>query len=873
MRVKRISLTAGLNKTLLAVTLSSIIHSSVYAASDDAEKIVFDNGFLMGSQSAGLDLSRYAEGNPAQAGTFQVKVWVNDEPMGQMDITFIDIDGKSAQPCLTTKNMAQFYIRLPGNALDEDFILKKQSDAEENCLDLAAMIPEARIHFDSGDRQLKITVPQAWQLKKYRNYVDPSLWENGINAAMLSYNANAWRSEYDQQNSTSYYASLVMGANLGAWRLRSNGSWSATDSDAGKFEFQNRYLQRDFPSLRSQLVLGETWTTGETFDSINIKGARFYSDSRMLPPTLSNYAPVVRGVAYSNAKVTISQGGYTIYETTVPPGPFALDDFSPSGYGNDIYVTIEEADGSKKSFSIPYNSVAQMMRPGVARWDLAAGRVSNDDLHEEPNVVQGTVYYGLNNYFTGYTGIQATDNHYLAGMLGLGINTPVGAFSVDVTHSRTDIPNDSTYSGQSYRLSWSTMVPETSTSISLAAYRYSTRDYLGLNDAVRLIDNANHPDTDDEQNISNYQRLRNRFNINISQPLGSDDNAWGSLYANASWSDYWGEDGTSHDYSLGYNNTWNEVSYSVNMMRSYGMWGESNDSISLSVSIPFSIFSHNQETVRSGFRSVEVTAGSDLNGTHQMMLSSSGNTENGEWSYGLNTSYNVAKEGEDISTTGGFLSWESPIGTLAGSATASSNHSRQYSLSTDGGFVLHSGGLTFSNNSFNDADTLAVIKAPGAKGARISSGSNQIDRWGYGVASSLSPYRENSVSINTFSMENDIELKNTSGMVIPRQGSVMLLNFETDEGRSAVINIARSDNQPLPFSAEVYDEKQTHIGNVGQGGQAFVRGIKEAGTLTIRWGDAANERCVANYQVPADPLKVNKSIILSHVVCQMAGGA
>lgn len=27
-------------------------------------------------------------------------------------------------------------------------------------------------------------------MKNYQNYVDPSLWENGINAAMLSYNLN-----------------------------------------------------------------------------------------------------------------------------------------------------------------------------------------------------------------------------------------------------------------------------------------------------------------------------------------------------------------------------------------------------------------------------------------------------------------------------------------------------------------------------------------------------------------------------------------------------------------------------------------------------------------------------------------------------------
>ena len=61
---------------------------------------------------------------------------------------------------------------------------------------------------------------------------------------------------------------------------------------------------------------GESYTTGETFDSVSIRGIRLYSDSRMLPPTLASFAPIIHGVANTNAKVTITQGGYKIYETT-----------------------------------------------------------------------------------------------------------------------------------------------------------------------------------------------------------------------------------------------------------------------------------------------------------------------------------------------------------------------------------------------------------------------------------------------------------------------------------------------------------------------------------------------------------------------------
>ncbi len=236
--------------------------------------------------------------------------------------------------------------------------------------------------------------------------------------------------------------------NLGAWRLRASGNYNWMTDSGSNYDFKNRYVQRDIASLRSQLILGESYTTGETFDSVSIRGIRLYSDSRMLPPTLASFAPIIHGVANTNAKVTITQGGYKIYETTVPPGAFVIDDLSPSGYGSDLIVTIEESDGSKRTFSQPFSSVVQMLRPGVGRWDISGGQVLKDDIQDEPNLFQASYYYGLNNYLTGYTGIQITDNNYTAGLLGLGLNTSVGAFSFDVTHSNVRIPDDKTYQGK-----------------------------------------------------------------------------------------------------------------------------------------------------------------------------------------------------------------------------------------------------------------------------------------------------------------------------------------------------------------------------------------------------------------------------------------
>ena len=70
-------------------------------------------------------------------------------------------------------------------------------------------------------------------------------------------------------------------------------------------------------------MAGDTWTASDLFDSSQVRGVRLYTDSDMLPDSQNGFAPVVRGVAKTNAVVTIRQNGYMIYQSAVPQGPFA----------------------------------------------------------------------------------------------------------------------------------------------------------------------------------------------------------------------------------------------------------------------------------------------------------------------------------------------------------------------------------------------------------------------------------------------------------------------------------------------------------------------------------------------------------------------
>ena len=99
----------------------------------------------------------------------------------------------------------------------------------------------------------------------------------------------------------------------------------------------------------------------------------------MLPDSLQGYAPTIRGVAQTNARVTVRQNGYIIYNTYVAPGPFALDDLYPTSSGGDLEVTITEADGRETRYIQAFAAVPTLLREGTWRYSATAGQFRSGD--------------------------------------------------------------------------------------------------------------------------------------------------------------------------------------------------------------------------------------------------------------------------------------------------------------------------------------------------------------------------------------------------------------------------------------------------------------------------------------------------------------
>src|SRR5690606_18348775 len=249
-------------------------------------------------------------------------------------------------------------------------------------------IDQATLRYDSTRLRLNASIPQIAMLKGRRGYVDPALWDNGVSAAFINYQFNTNRNRDDYGRWTFNNLGLRNGINLGAWRLRNESNYRTGTGQRSSFTSNRTYLQRDVTSLQGQLTLGEIYSDAHLFDSVRYRGIKLATDEAMRADSERGYAPIIRGVAETNATVEIRQNDYILYSTTVAPGPFEINDIYPTGSNGDLEITIIEADGRRRVSLQAFSSLPTMVREGQLNYSLSAGEFnSNGDDLKKPAFV------------------------------------------------------------------------------------------------------------------------------------------------------------------------------------------------------------------------------------------------------------------------------------------------------------------------------------------------------------------------------------------------------------------------------------------------------------------------------------------------------
>jgi outer membrane usher protein len=780
------------------------------------------------------DLSAFESGSQAP-GKYHVDIILDDQLIETSDIDFTSgkggEEGDRLHPCLSIEQLKKWGVKtalFPGLATQG-----------ASCVNLQA-IPHASTDFQFAAQRLIISIPQAAIDLPARGYVSPALWDEGIAAAMLNYSlsgANNWAKQNGSKNSDSQYANLRPGLNVGPWRLRNYTTWSRDETGQDKWDTVYTYVQRAIIPLNAQLILGDSSAPADVFDSMPFRGAQLASDDDMLPDSLKGYAPVVRGIARTNAQVVVRQNGYQIYQTYVAPGAFEITDMYPTGGAGDLDVTVKEADGSEQHFTLPYASLPVLQREGRLKYAVTGGqyRSYNGSVDKTP-FGQITGIVGLPYGLTLYSGLQESSK-YQSIATGLGKNMgDFGAISADMTQAWSTPQGGKKSNGQSWRARYSKNVVGTGTHFSIAGYRYSTSGYYGMQEILDSYGDSS----------ALQDRRRNRAELTMSQTLGTD---LGSLTLSAAREDYWNSGKTMASYSLGYNNYWHNISYGITWTYSKnGSAGTYDDNkrydkdrlLAFNVSIPLENF------LPQTWANYGVSTSKNNGTTHNIGLNGVA-LEN----HALNWNVQQGYGSDGVGYTGNMNGdYKGTYGEVTAGYSYDKNSDRlNYGL--QGGILAHKEGITLSQPL---GETNVLIGAPGAHGVNIRNQPGvRTDYRGYTVVSNLSVYRKNDITLAPESLPDDVELDINTRTVTPTRGAIVLADYKAKVGRRVLFNLVHN-GQFVPFGA-MASLKGADSSNVivGDKGQAYLTGLDSQGTVLVTWGAESDRQCHAPYVLSPQP--------------------
>ncbi|QIR26003.1 fimbrial biogenesis usher protein [Kluyvera genomosp. 3] len=830
-------------------------------------ELYFNPRFLADDPAAVADLSGFEKGQELPPGTYRVDIYLNDGYMTTRDVTFnAPEDGHGLMPCLTRGQLASMGL----NVAAVDGLHALAADA---CVPLTEMIKEATIRLDVGQQRLYLTIPQAFMGNQARGYIPPELWDNGITAGLLNYNFTGNRVQNTVGGSSQYaYLNLQSGLNVGPWRLRDNSTWSHSSGSQNENKWQhiNTWLERDITALRSRLTLGDSYTNGDIFDGINFRGAQLASDDNMLPDSQKGFAPVIHGIARGTAQVSIKQNGYEIYHSTVPPGPFTINDLYAAGNGGDLQVTIKEADGSNQTFTVPYSSVPVLQREGHTRYALTAGKYrSGNEQQDDPTFFQGTLMHGLAAGWTLYGGSQLADR-YRAFNFGVGKNMGnLGAMSVDITQANATLPDDSRQQGQSVRFLYNKSLNELGTNIQLVGYRYSTRGYFSFADTTYQRMSGYSVVTEDgpvyvKPKFTDYYNLayskRGKVQVSVTQQLGRT----ATLYVSGSQQTYWGTHNADEQFQAGLNMAVDDINWTLSYSLTKNAWQDARDQmLAVNVNIPFSHWLRSDSKSVWRHASASYSMSNDLNGRMSNLAGLYGTLlEDNNLSYNVQTGYASGGEGSSGSTGYAALNYRGGYGN-ANVGYSRSDGIKQLYYGMSGGVLAHANGVTLSQ-PLND--TVVLVSAPGAKGTKVENQTGIRTDWrGYAVLPYATEYRENRVALDTNSLADNVDLDDAVVNVVPTHGAIVRAEFKAHVGMKLLMTLIHN-GKPVPFGAMVTSDGNQNGSIVADNGLVYLSGMPLAGKVQVAWGQGANARCEAEYRLPDESQQ--QSLIQLSATCR-----
>ena len=833
------------NLVLSLLTVSILLSFSTVAGAEENDS-EFESIFLHKDKNgASPDIFRYK--NALTPGDKRVEIVVNDKIADIREIRFIaDKATGVVRPCLTRDLLNEVGVKTELYDSWKTPLKAGGATDPEVCDEITQRIPAAQIFFDDAHQQLRLTLPQEAVNSERFQMIPPSMWDDGTPALRTSYNGYFYNVRQknlggDGTNvNNSAFVSLNSTGSAGPWRIYSYDTFVKTPQQGWQNNHDRLYVERNIVPLRARLSVGDiyTHTAGDIMGVIPLRGISLKTNERMMMESQFSYAPVIRGTARTNARLVIRQRGQVIDSRPLTPGPFAIDDMYAGQVGADLEVTVEETDGTRQVFTVPYTSLPNMIRPGATRYSVSAGEYRNPGQGgENPFMGALSLEHGFERFTLNSAALVARDYQSLAA--GLAWNAgQSGAFALDVAQSRYTLPGSGnedreTRNGTAMRMLYAKQFDSTDTGLRILGYQYRSEHFLSFdefNNRYQFRKRENPADygendygvytpaKDYEQGDTLWnKRRRSRLEANINQGISG----YGSLYLTLSQDRYYGTSRKSTSASAGYGFMVGDASVSLSYTYNKNGSGYDDNMLSLGISMPLGQSERRTSAAQASYNLMR-----DKEGRYGQTLGLSGVAGDSAMNWGMS----VQKDSRNRYNESGSLGYDASVATLS-TSVSHSDYADQLSAGLSGGVLLYKGGAILASRI---GDTIGIVETPGASGIGVQGGS-KTDWFGRTIINYMSPYRENTVRLDT-SNTPEVELPEVARKVVPTEGAAVLLRFATRVGRRAMVII--DGPYKVPVGATVKIDGQDEAGIVGNNGLTYLTGLdaRRDETLTVSWG-------------------------------------
>jgi len=562
---------------------------------------------------------------------------------------------------------------------------------------------------------------------------------------------------------------------------------------------------RDLPDKNLTLRVGDTAVRdGMWGRSVYFGGIQYGTNFALTPGYVSQPIPALPGVATAPSTVEMYVNDVLRQVSTVPTGPFVIDNFPLMTGSGDVRMVVQDMLGRETVIEQSFFTTTELLAPGLDDWSIEAGSLRQDigiaSNHYGPGFATGTWRHGYSNALTleGRAETMSQLRTFGVGAVSALPEQILGKASLALSRGP----------GQNGAL-WL---------LGLDHQRLHSSTSLQIQGATAHFHQLGQPQATSPVklqmagNWSYTTKTSGSFGMGLAKLDRFDGTSVSTLSGN-------------YSTRIGKRNN-------LNFTVSRAFNGASGTSIGLYLVMPMDnnrIFS----------------ASANRHGTQQDFYVSATQNPSHDNNLGWRT---LAGRQQEASRAEGGVYYTGRYGKLSGDASISPDQTA-LRLGANGGMVFADKHLFVTQRV---DQSFAVAEVAGFDNIGIGLGSNVLTHTnanGVALVPRLMAYQNNSIRLDPSELPISAEIDNIEQDAVPAWRSAVKVTFPVRGGRGALLKIVLEDGEDAPAGATVQIEGDNEVFYVARRGAAFVTGLEATNHIQLNWN---GQQCKLEVALPPE---------------------